>query len=111
MSGMMGWLVFAVSVAAYVAAGWRLAVVQIPRMSEEARRDWSIPKSARSALRWRVAGWVLAWPIALAVSAFTGALDGAIAARDPQVIAERELRLKARIAELERELGMGGPHR
>jgi hypothetical protein len=92
--------------AVYLVAGWRIAVRNLPRAWEHARSEWGGGFDSqmqrdliRSSVRGQVVAMILFWPVILTYLALSARLDRAVDAGDP-------VRLKARIAELERELGI-----
>jgi hypothetical protein len=89
-------------VAVYLAAGWRIAVRCLPRAWANARDEWGTSQGCEDLIRGSVKEQTIAmflfWPVYLSVRAVSARLGRVIDAGDPE-------RLKARIAELERELG------
>jgi hypothetical protein len=87
-------------IAAYLAAGWRIAMRSLPRAWSNARDEWgSCEDFIRTSVKGQTICMFLFWPVYLSVRAVSDRLGGVIDAGDPE-------RLKARIAELERELGI-----
>jgi hypothetical protein len=84
--------------AAYLAAGWRIAVRCLPRAWANARNTWCVEDSIRGSVKGQTFCMFLFWPVYLSVRAASDRLGRVIDAGDPE-------RLKARIAELDRELG------
>lgn len=93
-------LVTLTGVAVYLAAGWRIAVRCLPRAWANARDEWGLcsEDSIRGSVKQQTISMFLFWPVYLSVRAASDRLGRVIDAGDPE-------KLKARIAELERELG------
>jgi hypothetical protein len=91
-------LIALTGVSVYLATGWTIARRRIPRAWANARSTWTAEASIRSSVKEQTFCVFLFWPVYLSVSAVSARLGSAIDAGDPE-------RLKARIAELERELG------
>lgn len=85
----------------YLAAGWRIAMRHLPRAWASARAEWGIcgEDYIRGSVKEQTAAMFLFWPVYLSVRAASARLGRVVDAGDPE-------RLKARIAELERELGI-----
>lgn len=93
-------LVTLTGVAVYLAAGWRIAVRCLPRAWANARDEWGLCSEdfIRGSVKQQTISMFLFWPVYLSVRAASDRLGRVIDAGDPE-------KLKARIAELERELG------
>ena len=88
--------------AVYLAAGWRIAVRGLPRAWANARHEWGGGYGddlVRTSVKGQTICMFLFWPVYLSVRAASARLGRVIDTGDPE-------RLKARIAELERELGI-----
>jgi hypothetical protein len=81
-------------------AGRRFAVRNLPRAWAKTRAEWGIcgEDYVRSSVKTQTVCMLLFWPVYLSVRATSDRLSRVVDAGDPE-------RLKARIAELERELG------
>jgi hypothetical protein len=94
------------SVAAYLVAGWRIAIRNLPRAWAAARRFWKMDDSIRGSVKAQTVVMILFWPVYLPALAIGRRLDSAVDAGDPQALREKLAERDARIAQLERELGL-----
>jgi hypothetical protein len=93
-------LIIVLSCAAlYLAAGWHIALRCLPRSWVNARATWSDKDMIRVSVKQQTAFMFLAWPAYLTIRVLSAQLGRVVDAGDPQ-------KLKKRIAELERELGI-----
>lgn len=89
----------------YLFIGWRIAIFDMPRQWQMARRRY-MPDSryVRSDVM-TIATWTaLLWPFA----GFLVLVSRSIDSRDPQRVKAELKATERRVAELERELGIGG---
>ncbi len=100
------WPAVAGVLAAYLIAGWRIAVRNLPRAWAAAARQWSVEDTIRGSVKGQTIFMTLAWPAYLTCLAISRRLDAAIDAGDPEALREKIAERDARIRELERELGM-----
>lgn len=92
---------------AYLGIGTGLAKWDLPRLWNAARHDWSSSDSARESVQMMTLCTVLFWPFRMPWLALWSLTGRAIDRGDPQRL-ENELReAQQRIAELERDLGIG----
>ena len=104
MAGMVALVVLLIALpgaAVYLVAGWRIAVRNLPRAWAKTRGEWGTlgEDYIRGSVKTQTACMFLFWPVYLTVTATSDRLGRVVDAGDP-------VRLKARIAELERELGI-----
>lgn len=114
MPDFMTLLVVLVSIAAYLAVGGSLAIRTAPHRYQRSltryNARWPHSNNRGDAMRSAHAGsfgYLLAWPITAPVLGFMRATATAIEENDPQVLKRRATEQTKRIAELERELGIG----
>ena len=96
---MVDLLIALFAAAVYLAVGWRIAVRSLPRAWANARSHWSFEDSARESVIVQTVCMFLLWPVYLSIRTASARLGRVIDEGDPE-------RLKDRIAELERELGI-----
>jgi hypothetical protein len=94
-----------VAVGAYLLAGWRIAVSQLPRAWAVARRDWPEARSQRGSVKAMTFFMFLGWPYYLAYLRISARLGEVADAGDPVALAAKVAERDRRIAQLERELG------
>lgn len=99
--------IVAVAVGAYFAAGWRIAVNRLPKAWAIARREWSSEDTIRGSVKEQTVCMTLSWPIYLTWCAVSDRLGEVTEHADPVSLAAKIRERDARIAELERELGVG----
>lgn len=109
----MIWLILtgdAAYLAVYFAIGWKLAIRDIPnarhRAAAEYDRDY-YADLADFSVKEQTICTVLFWPIAIPLRRFSSKLDRTIAHHDPVKLQAQISERDQRIAELERELGIG----
>ena len=67
-----GLFIAAVLIGAYLAAGWRIALAQLPRSWAIARKAWCTEDNQRGSVRMQTVGIVLIWPLVLAIPWYPG---------------------------------------
>jgi hypothetical protein len=92
--------------AAYLFAGWRIAMSQLPRAWETARQTWYAEDNIRSSVREQT--WCMAffWPLIMPSRVLSRRMDARIDRGDPVALARKVADRDRRIAQLERELGI-----
>lgn len=100
-------LIVLAGIAAYFVTGVVIARVQLPQSWAASRREWTYDDSAREGVMIRFALTVLFWPAVVPFFMFTRWIRGAVDDGDPKRLQEENDDLRHRIAELERELGVG----
>jgi hypothetical protein len=100
-------LLVVASLAAYFWIGWRQAVAGLPAAWDGARRAWDLDSNQRIFVRGRMITTTLFWPLMLTGRAAIRKLDAIADAADPAALAARVREQDTRIAQLERELGIG----
>jgi hypothetical protein len=107
-------LIVLATLAAYVGIGWWLAKRDMHRAWERARKQWSTEQNARGSVMEQTFAMAALWWFVIPTRAATRALGGAVDRADPKMrereMKARELDLRereAKIARLERELGIG----
>jgi len=93
--------------AAYFWIGWRMAIAGLPAAWDGARRAWDLDSNQRIFVRGRMITTTFFWPLVLPGRAVIRKLDATADAADPVALAARIREQDARIAQLERELGIG----
>jgi len=93
--------------AAYLTAGWRIAVRMLPRAWAVARAEW--PWRDQSPVQGTVKamtfGMIVGWPVYLTVIAASRRLDAVVDGGDPKALAARIAELEALNEELRRQAG------
>jgi hypothetical protein len=102
-------IVALVCVVVHLVVGVRVAAGKSPAMWAAARERWTINEYVRSSVRARTLAMVLLWPALLPLGWLSGQLDQFADQGDPRLIREQVRQRDRRIAELERELGIGRP--
>lgn len=104
------------SIAAYLSTGAVLTRKAMPRFWAKAELKWGDrhgyygserKDKIKSSVQEQAIAMMLAWPIALTVLFVNTVVDGSMAKYDPEEIKRRDEEQKARIEELEKELGIG----
>lgn len=90
------------SIAAYLFIGSKVAMGAVPQLWVRARKNWSTEHYVREAVVAGVVARWLCWPVMCAYELLARSID----ARDPKEAERRKREMEARIAELERELGL-----
>ena len=90
----------------YLAAGWFIAVRNLPRAWAHARRDWYFDSGITGSVKTQTVAMCLFWPLYLPLAVLSDHLTHVVEAADPEVAAEELRKQRARIKELERELGI-----
>jgi len=95
-------------VAVYLAAGWRIANWNLPRAWVDARDELGLcgEDFIRGSVKGRTISMFLFWPVYLSVRAASARLGRVIDAGDPERLKAQVAERDARIAKLERELGI-----
>lgn len=93
-------------IAAYLLAGWRIAMKHLPQSRAQAIQAWSSEQNRRESVRARTACILFFWPFIMTVRAACGRLDEAIDSRDPVALAAKVAEKDRYIAQLEREAGI-----
>lgn len=99
-------LIALAGVAAYLAVGWRMAVRGLPVAWANARREWHLEATIRGSVKAQTICMLLFWPVFLTVRAVSARLGTVIDAGDPVRLKAQVAERDARIAEMERELGI-----
>ena len=94
---------------AWLAAGMAIARRRMPVIWRKARAAWHFEDSIRGSVRGQVACTVIAWPVVLLTAVLTTRIDRLADQGDPVTLARQVAERDRRIAQLERELGIGGP--
>ncbi len=100
-------MIFLATVVAYFACGVYWAKRDLPRAVERAREDWHYENSIRESVRIQTACMILFWPAVFMVRAFSSAVDAAASRVDPEKLKQEIAERDKKIAEMERELGIG----
>jgi hypothetical protein len=102
-------------IAAYLAIyhtlGWHLARRDLPNAWRRARTDWHSGEVIKESVRAQTMCMILLWPVLAPARSLWGRFAQTVDATDPR---ERERKLaerEKRIAQLERQLGIGGSER
>lgn len=100
--------------AAYVGIGWWLAKRDMPRAWVRAREQWHTERIIRESVMAQTVCVTLLWPFVIPTRGALCILRGAVDRADPKMLEremkarDRELREReAKIARLERDLGIG----
>jgi len=98
-----------VYLAAYFSIGWYLARRDLPRAWAAARKEYTKEKYVLARVKEDTTATLFFWPVVLPVRAFGGAVEKTAVEHDPREKDRRIREQEKRIAELERELGIGRP--
>jgi hypothetical protein len=101
---MLALLITLGSVAAYFAIGYVLALKDMPNLWVRARKSWSYDNTQRSAVQMGAAMTFLFWPFRWPFVWLFNAADQL----DPKRLQEELAKREQEIAELERQLRIGG---
>lgn len=94
---------------AWLAAGRAIALRRMPAIWRKARAAWHFEDSIRGSVRGQVVCTVIAWPLVLLTAAVTVRIDRMADQGDPVELRRKVAERDRRIAQLERDLGIGGP--
>ena len=95
-----------IAVCAYLIAGWRIAIRQLPRAWASAREAWSYDDTQLGSVKGQTLGMFLFWPVYLTVRRISDRLGDVAGKGDPVALARKVAERDERIAQLERELGI-----
>jgi hypothetical protein len=102
-------LIALAAVAAYLTAGWRIAVRMLPRAWAVARRNWPFREDPAGVVRTNVKamtfGMAVGWPVYLTVIAVSRRLGAVVDGGDPKALAARIAELETLNEELRRQAG------
>lgn len=96
------------SIAAYLFTGYRIAIRQLPQAWAIARQVWSGDGTyTRGSVRQQTGCMIFFWPLILLGRRVRLRMDVLIDTGDPVALARKVAERDKRIAQLERELGIG----